>query len=156
MKLKALKSFFQFTNSNDERILKFTTKIYAEFTMLILVLTFSDVIIRGLIMGYPIKEWISSAILLVLFAVYLTVREIQLGILNYDVESETEFKSKYIELIIGFLGGLVYAFFSVSKNEGFPVDIMGWLRFIILFFCIFAGISVLILLIMRISYNKNQ
>lgn len=154
--MNILRRIFRLTDSSDERVKKITTQIHAEFSMLILTIAFVDVIIRGVVLDTPTKEWIPSLVLIIIYSLYYTIRQILLGILNHDIETDGQLRKRYLEILVGVFGGLVYAFISISKNQGLPESTTGWVKFTLLFIVIVFVINISIFYIMRLSHNKNK
>lgn len=108
-KKKVIEFFFGYTSSEDERVTGLQKEIFAELAILLLTVAFIDLIIRGVILNAPFNEWSMSLGFTILFTIYFTIRQVSLGILQPEVETKEELKSKLFEVSVAIFGGLAFA-----------------------------------------------
>lgn len=91
----SLRKLFSIAEYDDERIKVLEQKSYSEAGILIALLAFIDLVVRGIFMDRPLSEWVLSLILVVTYIIYVFIRQSFMKITK-DHLLEKEEKEKII------------------------------------------------------------
>ncbi len=155
--MEKLKKCFSLSTHSDERIQQIEMKIWAQSGIVVLLLAFIDVIIRGAYLHRPFLEWIASLAIIICYMIFFFIKSILTGVYETDINNKEQLKEKLKEKMSDTFILCFVAIGATTYKYNFPEDFVGWLaviaRFIILFAFLF-GIQYLITVIAWKRSNK--
>ncbi|EJS66067.1 MULTISPECIES: DUF6773 family protein [Bacillus] len=151
--MEKLKKWFSLSIHSDERIQKIEMKIWAQSGIVVLLLAFIDIIIRGTYLHRPFLEWIASLAIIICYMIFFFIKSILTGVYETDINNKEQLKEKMSDtFILCFV-----AIGATTYKYNLPEDFVGWLsviaKFITLFIFLF-GIQYLITVIAWKRSNK--
>ncbi|WP_223261336.1 DUF6773 family protein [Bacillus wiedmannii] len=151
--MEKLKKWFSLSTHSDERIQKIEMKIWAQSGIVVLLLAFIDIIIRGAYLHRPFLEWIASLAIIICYMIFFFIKSILTGVYETDINNKEQLKEKMSDtFILCFV-----AIGATTYKYNLPEDFVGWLsviaKFITLFIFLF-GIQYLITVIAWKRSNK--
>ncbi|WP_255299067.1 DUF6773 family protein [Bacillus wiedmannii] len=151
--MEKLKKWFSLSIHSDERIQKIEMKIWAQSGIVVLLLAFIDIIIRGAYLHRPFLEWIASLAIIICYMIFFFIKSILTGVYETDINNKEQLKEKMSDtFILCFV-----AIGATTYKYNLPEDFVGWLsviaKFITLFIFLF-GIQYLITVIAWKRSNK--
>ncbi|WP_240522502.1 DUF6773 family protein [Bacillus cereus] len=155
--MEKLKKLFSLSTHSDERIQQIEMKIWAQSGIVVLLLAFIDVIIRGAYLHRPFLEWIASLAIITCYMIFFFIKSILAGVYATDINNKEQLKEKLKEKMSNTFIFCFVAIGATTYKYYFPEDLGGWLaaiaKFIILFVFLF-GIQYLITVIAWKRSNK--
>lgn len=153
------KEFFRITEYDDERVKTLEYKAYAEAGFIIAILSLIDILIRGIFLDRPFTEWIMSFIILIIYIVYIGIRQYTMNISKENLLEEEEKKKKHIEEASIFISILLYMLWrKVIKGENFiPSGLNSWIQSIsILIVIIIVTYAIAYLLTKKLQTSNDD
>ncbi|MED3922720.1 hypothetical protein P4644_23815 [Priestia aryabhattai] len=137
--MNKFKKILRITEHDDERVQALEYRSYAEAGFLIAVLSALDVIIRGLVLSYPLSEWGMSLFILVIYIIYVGARQITMRITKDDLLEEDEKKKNRTEEVSVLLGIALFVIWRkvILKESLMPSGLLNWIENIGVFIVIF-------------------
>ncbi|WP_133116654.1 DUF6773 family protein [Bacillus mycoides] len=154
-----LKNLFSLSTHSDERIQQIEMKIWAQSGIVVLLLAFIDLIIRGVYLQRPFLEWATALGIIICYMVFFFIRSILAGVYEPEIDNKEKLKQKLKDklsytLILSF-SGVAYT----TYHNQLPQDIAGWIlvciKFILLVTILF-GIQYFITILAWNKSNKIQ
>ncbi|SCC34602.1 Uncharacterized protein BCZB5J_02683 [Bacillus cereus] len=152
--MEKLKKWFLLSTHSDERIQQIEMKIWAQSGIIVLLLAFIDVVIRGTCLHCPFLEWIASLAIIICYMIFFFIKSILTGVYETDINNKKQLNEKLKEKLKEKMSNtFIFCFVAIGATiykYYFPEDFGGWLaaiaKFIILYVFLF-GIQYLITVI---------
>ncbi|WP_237391483.1 DUF6773 family protein [Bacillus cereus] len=155
--MEKLKKWFSLSTHSDERIQQIEMKIWAQSGIIVLLLAFIDVVIRGAYLHRPFLEWIASLAIIICYMIFFFIKSILTGVYETEINNKEQLNEKLKEKMSNTFIFCFVAIGVTTYKYYFPEDFGGWLvaiaKFIILFVFLF-GIQYLITIIAWKRSNK--
>lgn len=157
--MEKLKNWFSLSTHSDERIQQIEMKIWAQSGIVVLLLAFIDLMIRGVYLQRPFLEWATAFGIIICYFVFFFIRSILAGVFEPEIDNKEKLRRKLKDrlsytLILSF-SGVAYT----TYHNQLPQDIVGWIlvciKFILLVIILF-GVQYFITILAWNRSNKIQ
>ncbi|MGH0427144.1 DUF6773 family protein [Bacillus pretiosus] len=150
--MEKLKKWFSLSTHSDERIQKIEMKIWAQSGIVVLLLAFIDIIIRGAYLHRPFLEWIASLAIIICYMIFFFIKSILTGVYETDINNKEQLKEKMSDtFILCFV-----AIGATTYKYNLPEDFVGWLSVIAKFITLFIFLFGIQYLITVIAWKKSN
>ncbi|MGY4559418.1 uncharacterized membrane protein YjfL (UPF0719 family) [Bacillus thuringiensis] len=92
--MEKLKRGFSLSTHLDERIQQIEMKIWAQSGIVILLLAFIDLIIRGAYLHRPFLEWAASLAIIIFYLILFFIKSILTGVYETDINNKEQLNEK--------------------------------------------------------------
>ncbi|HDR7872225.1 TPA: hypothetical protein QCY24_006099, partial [Bacillus wiedmannii] len=96
-KMEKLKNWFSLSTHSDERIQQIEMKIWAQSGIIVLILAFIDVVIRGAYLNRPFLEWIASLAIIICYMIFFFIKSILTGVYETEINNKEQLNEKLKE-----------------------------------------------------------
>ncbi|MCP9280710.1 MULTISPECIES: DUF6773 family protein [Bacillus cereus group] len=155
--MEKLKKWFSLSTHSDERIQQIEMKIWAQSGIVVLLIAFVDVIIRGAYLHRPFLEWAALLAIIIFYMIFFFIKSILTGVYETDINNKEQLNGKLKEKMSNTFIFCFVAIGATTYKYNLPEDFVGWLsviaRFIILFAVLF-GVQYLITVLAWKKSNK--
>ncbi|CAM4323323.1 DUF6773 family protein [Paenibacillus tarimensis] len=121
----SMRKWMKITVHDDERVQALEYRSYAEAGFLVAVISFLDMVIRGVFLDRPLSEWAFSAAVFGVFILYVFIRNITFRIRDEDLLEADELKEKRTEEVTFFIAFALYVGWR-KVYRGMEVLPSGW------------------------------
>ncbi|MCY8859439.1 DUF6773 family protein [Bacillus atrophaeus] len=135
--MNKLRNRFSSLNEKTERVKEKEHRIWAEVGKLGFALTLLDVIIRGLLLDEPFKEWSGSLAVFFIITFYYCIRALIAGVLLPKIDSEEKKRKRVKEQLIESIAAALIITWFTMYHIGFPHTFTGWFKYLLL--CLLCG-----------------
>lgn len=143
-------------NGKSESVKEKERIIWSEVGMLIGTLSLLDIIVRGLVLDCPFREWAGSLAVFFIIIVYYCIRAAASGILLPVIHSEEIFKKQIRRQMGETLAVSVIITLITMYDQGIPHHFTGWLKLIALFLVCSIFIFLLRYVAVRLIYRRSR
>ncbi|MGN8232083.1 DUF6773 family protein [Priestia flexa] len=152
----SLRKLFSIAEYDDERIKVLEQKSYSEAGILIALLAFIDLVVRGIFMDRPLSEWVLSLILVVTYIIYVFIRQSFMKITKYHLLEKEEKRKNNIEEYSFLVTFFFYVLWKkvVQDTSLIPSGVYDW-TLSILVFIVLAAIMYGLSIIISKAFQKN-
>ncbi|WP_141538408.1 DUF6773 family protein [Bacillus cereus] len=154
--MEKLKKWFSLSTHSDERIQKIEMKIWAQSGIVVLLLAFIDVIIRGAYLHRPFLEWIASLAIITCYMIFFFIKSILTGVYATDINNKEQLKEKLKEKMSDTFILCFVAIGATTYKYNLPEDFVGWLAVIVRFIILFAFLFGIQYLITVLAWKKSN
>ncbi|WP_071680230.1 DUF6773 family protein [Bacillus tropicus] len=150
--MEKLKKWFSLSTHTDERIQQIEMKIWAQSGIIVLLLAFIDVVIRGAYLHRPFLEWIASLAIIICYMIFFFIKSILTGVYETDINNKEQLKEKMSNTFI-------FCFVAIGATTykyNLPEDFVGWLAVIAKFIILFAFLFGIQYLITVIAWKRSN
>lgn len=145
-----LRKLFSLNIYEDERVVALENKIYTEVSFIIFGIVCVDMLVRAVILDYPLREWIISFIIYIVYIFYMIYRHRILGINEQETLNSSQLKNYKLMEKISNSSVILYSLGYIFKTQGLPNNWDEWFKQIY----ILGIISIITFLISKILVNK--
>ncbi|MFC9419584.1 DUF6773 family protein [Bacillus mobilis] len=136
--MEKLKKLFSLSTHSDERIQQIEMKIWAQSGIVVLLLAFIDVIIRGAYLHRPFLEWIALLAIITCYIIFFFIKSILTGVYATDINNKEQLKEKLKEKMSDTFILCFVAIGATTYKYNLPEDFVGWLAVIVRLIILFA------------------
>lgn len=91
--MEKLKNWFSLSTHSDERIQQIEMKIWAQSGVVVLLLAFIDLILRGVYLQRPFLEWATALGIIICYMVFF-FRSILAGVFEPEIDNKEKLRQK--------------------------------------------------------------
>lgn len=154
--MEKLKKWFSLSTHSDERIQQIEMKIWAQSGIIVLLLAFIDVVIRGAYLQRPFLEWIASLAIIICYMIFFFIKSILTGVYETDINNKEQLKEKLKEKMSNTFIFCFVAIGATTYKYNLPEDFVGWLAVIAKFIILFAFLFGIQYLITVIAWKRSN
>ncbi|WP_045508653.1 DUF6773 family protein [Bacillus amyloliquefaciens] len=143
-------------NGKSESVKEKERMIWSEVGMLVGTLSLLDIIVRGLVLNCPFREWAGSLAVFFIIIVYYCIRAAASGILLPAIHSEAALKKQIRRQMGETLAVAVIITLITMYDQGIPHHFTGWLKLIALFLVCSIFIFLVRYVAVRLIYRRSR
>ncbi|WP_254490170.1 DUF6773 family protein [Bacillus thuringiensis] len=154
--MEKLKRGFSLSTHLDERIQQIEMKIWAQSGIVVLLLAFIDLIIRGAYLHRPFLEWAASLAIIIFYLILFFIKSILTGVYETDINNKEQLNEKLKEKMSNTFIFCFVAIGTTTYKYNLPENFVGWLSVIAKFIILFAFLFGIQYLITKFTWYKNN
>lgn len=141
-------------NGKSESVKEKERMIWSEVGMLVGTLSLLDIIVRGLVLNCPFREWAGSLAVFFIIIVYYCIRAGASGMLMPRIDTKEELQKRVKQQRIDSIAVTFAAAAITMYDRGFPHTFFAWLKMIFLFIVCGGVLFLLRYVIVKLSYRR--
>ncbi|MEK4745908.1 DUF6773 family protein [Bacillus sp. FSL R9-9481] len=151
-----LKNWFSLSTHSDERIQQIEMKIWAQSGIVVLLLAFVDLIIRGLYLQRPFLEWAATLGIIICYTLFFLIRSILAGVYETEIDNKEQLNTKLKNKMFNTSIFCFVAIAITTYRNQLPETTIEWLLIIFKFIIVFTLLFGIQYIITKFTWYKNN
>ncbi|MGR3779189.1 DUF6773 family protein [Bacillus paramycoides] len=154
--MEKLKNWFSLSTHSDERIQQIEMKIWAQSGVVVLLLAFIDLILRGVYLQRPFLEWATALGIIICYMVFFFIRSILAGVFEAEIDNKEKLRQKLKDRLSYTLIFSFAAVVSTTYHNQLSQDIVGWMLVCLIYILLVTILFGIQYLITILAWNKSN